>query len=249
MILCLDAGNTRVKCGLHDGRAWRMQRAFGYDSLPELAHLLSTLLPALPSELQRVAPRHMVACNVAGAAVRLQIEQLAQQLAIPLTWLESTSAGFGVRNGYDRPAQLGADRWAGLIAARALSIEASIIVQAGTATTIDLLDAEGVFRGGFILPGLTLMRQSLARNTEQLNDVSGHFSMLPKNTSDAVTSGTLFATLGAIERMRSVHDVAPCILSGGAAADLLPHLAAPLRQVDHLVLEGLLQVAKASTFA
>jgi hypothetical protein len=49
--------------------------------------------------------------------------------------------------------------------------------------------------------------------------------------------------------MRSVHDVAPCILSGGAAADLLPHLAAPLRQVDHLVLEGLLQVAKASTFA
>lgn len=249
MILCLDAGNTRVKCGLHDGRAWRMQRAFGYDSLPELAHLLSTLLPALPSELQRVAPRHMVACNVAGAAVRLQIEQLAQQLAIPLTWLESTSAGFGVRNGYDRPAQLGADRWAGLIAARALSIEASIIVQAGTATTIDLLDAEGVFQGGLILPGLTLMGQSLARNTQQLNDVSGHFSMLPKNTSDAVTSGTLFATLGAIERMRSVHDVAPCILSGGAAADLLPHLAAPLRQVDHLVLEGLLQVAKASTFA
>ncbi len=249
MILCLDAGNTRVKCGLHDGRAWRMQRAFGYDSLPELAHLLSTLLPALPSELQRVAPRHMVACNVAGAAVRLQIEQLAQQLAIPLTWLESTSAGFGVRNGYDRPAQLGADRWAGLIAARALSIEASIIVQAGTATTIDLLDAEGVFQGGLILPGLTLMGQSLARNTQQLNDVSGYFSMLPKNTSDAVTSGTLFATLGAIERMRSVHDVAPCILSGGAAADLLPHLAAPLRQVDHLVLEGLLQVAKASTFA
>lgn len=249
MILCLDAGNTRVKCGLHDGRAWRMQRAFGYDSLPELAHLLSTLLPALPSELQRVAPRHMVACNVAGAAVRLQIEQLAQQLAIPLTWLESTSAGFGVRNGYDRPAQLGADRWAGLIAARALSIEASIIVQAGTATTIDILDAEGVFQGGLILPGLTLMRQSLARNTQQLNDVSGHFSMLPKNTSDAVTSGTLFATLGAIERMRGVHDVGPCILSGGAAADLLPHLAAPIRQVDHLVLEGLLQVAKASTFA
>lgn len=249
MILCLDAGNTRVKCGLHDGRAWRMQRAFGYDALPELAHLLSTLLPALPSELQRVAPTRMVACNVAGAAVRLQIEQLAQQLAIPLTWLESTSAGFGVRNGYDRPAQLGADRWAGLIAARALSIEASIIVQAGTATTIDLLDGEGVFQGGLILPGLTLMGQSLARNTQQLNDVSGHFSMLPKNTSDAVTSGTLFATLGAIERMRGVHDVGQCILSGGAAADLLPHLAAPIRQVDHLVLEGLLQVAKASTFA
>lgn len=249
MILCLDAGNTRLKCGLHDGQAWRWQQAFGYDALAELTNLLSTLFSVPPYELQRMTPRHMVACNVAGAAVRLQIEQLAQQLAIPLTWLESTSAGFGVRNGYDHPAQLGADRWAGLIAARALSLEASIIVQAGTATTIDLLDAEGVFRGGFILPGLTLMRQSLARNTEQLADVSGHFSMLPTNTSDAVTSGALSATLGAIERMRGVHDVGQCILSGGAAADLLPHLAAPIRQVDHLVLEGLLQAAKASPFA
>lgn len=249
MILCLDAGNTRVKCGLHDGRAWRMQRAFGYDVLPELAHFLPTLLPASLPELQPMALRHMVACNVAGAAVRLQIEQLAQQLTIPLTWLESTSADFDVRNGYDHPTQLGADRWAGLIAVRALSIEASIIVQAGTATTIDLLDAEGVFRGGLILPGLMLMRQLLARNTEQLTDVSGHFGELPTNTNDAIASGALHATLGAIERMRSTHGVAQCVLSGGAAADLLPHLAAPIRQIDYLVLEGLLQVAKALRFA
>lgn len=241
MILCLDAGNTRVKFGLHDGQAWCMQRALSHDELPGLANLLLTLFPALPSELQC-----MVACNVAGPAVRLQIEKLAQQLATPLIWLESTSAGFGVRNGYDQPAQLGADRWAGLIAARALSGDASIIVQAGTATTIDLLDADGVFRGGLILPGLTLMRQSLVKNTEQLADVSGHFSMLPKNTADAITSGTLFATVGAIERIRGVHAIAPCILSGGAAADLLPYLAAPVRQVEHLVLEGLLQVVKAS---
>jgi len=249
MILCLDAGNTRVKCGLHDGRAWRMQRAFGYDVLPRLADLLPTLLPASLPELQPMALRRAVACNVAGAAVQQQIEQLAQQLTIPLTWLESTSAGFGVRNSYDRPAQLGADRWAGLIAARALSHEASIIVQAGTATTIDFLDAEGVFQGGLILSGLTLMHQSLARNTKQLMDVSGHFSLLPKNTNDAITSGALFATLGAIERMRDIHGAASCIVSGGAAADLLPHLAAPIRQVDHLVLEGLLQVAKTSTLA
>lgn len=249
MILCLDAGNTRVKCGLHDGQNWCLQQAFGYDALPELANLLPTLLPVSSSGLQLMAPRHMVACNVAGAIVRLQIEQLAQQLAIPVTWLESASAGFGVRNNYDHPAQLGADRWAGLIAARALSIEASIIVQAGTATTIDLLDAEGVFRGGLILPGLTLMRHSLASNTNQLADVSGHFNLLPTNTNDAIANGTLYATLGAIERMRNVHDIAQCILSGGAAADLLPHLAAPIRQVNHLVLEGLLQIAKVSPFA
>ena len=241
MILCLDAGNTRFKCGVHDGQKWHMQRAFEYDALSGLANLLPALLP--------LVPRQIMACNVAGSTIRLKIERLAQQLTSPLTWLESTSACCGVRNGYDRPAQLGADRWAGLIATRALSSEASIVVLAGTATTIDLLDAEGVFRGGLILPGLTLMRRSLASNTDQLPDVfdvSGHLHELPKNTNDAITSGALHATLGAIERMRLSHGVARCILSGGAAADLLPYLAVPTQRIDYLVLEGLLQVANAS---
>ncbi len=211
-----------------------MQQAFDYDALPDLANLLP------------VVPRHMVACNVAGSAIQRKIEDLAYQLAIPLTWLESASACCGVRNGYDHPTQLGADRWAGLIAARALSAEAAIVVLAGTATTIDLLDAEGVFRGGLILPGLTLMRRTLARNTSGLADVSGHFNMLPTNTNDAIASGALYATLGAIERMRVTQGATKCLLSGGAAADLLPHLAAPIHPINYLVLEGLLQVAKAS---
>jgi type III pantothenate kinase len=242
MILCLDAGNTRLKCGLHDGQNWRMQRAFDYEALPELA----SLLLLLSTESQAPVPRQIIACNVAGAAVRLQIEQSAQQLATPLSWLESTATCCGVHNGYDSPTQLGADRWAGLIATRALSTQVSIVVQAGTATTIDLLDVEGVFRGGLILPGLALMHRALAKNTDQLSDVSGHFSELPKNTSDAITSGALHATVGAIEKMRALHSAAQCILSGGAAAELLPHLAAPIRQIDYLVLEGLLRVAKAS---
>ncbi|MFZ2628096.1 MAG: type III pantothenate kinase [Rugosibacter sp.] len=231
MMLCLDAGNTRLKCGLHDGQVWRMQRAVDYAAADQLAAALS----ALPER-----PTRIIACNVAGPVVRQQIEQLAMRLAVPLDWLESSAARCGVRNGYDQPTQLGADRWAALIAAHALHAEPVVVVLAGTATTIDQLDAGGMFCGGLILPGLTLMRQALARNTAGLPEASGQFRERPTNTDDAIVSGAVQATLGAIERMRA--ELAPgarCIVSGGAAAELLPHLVAPVRQIDHLVLEGL----------
>jgi type III pantothenate kinase len=233
MMLCLDAGNTRLKYGLHDGTAWRVQGAVGYAEFDQLA----LRLPA--------APGRIIACNVAGPAVAAQIEHFSAQLARPLTWFASGAEYGGVTNGYTQPTQLGADRWAALIGARALQPGAVLVVLAGTATTIDLLDEHGVFRGGLILPGLALMRQALARNTAALPGAGGHFSMLPINTADAIVSGALEATLGAIERMarRLVSADFCCLLSGGAAGELLPCFNLPVRTIDHLVLEGLLRAA------
>jgi biotin-[acetyl-CoA-carboxylase] ligase BirA-like protein len=71
--------------------------------------------PRLPAK-----PTRIVACNVAGAAVRQRIEALAGTLGLPLAWLSSSAAACGVSNAYDTPQQLGADRWAALIGARAL---------------------------------------------------------------------------------------------------------------------------------
>jgi type III pantothenate kinase len=112
-----------------------------------------------------------------------------------------------------------------------------------------MLAVDGKFRGGLILPGLELMRQSLARNTAGLPEANGVYRDLPTNTDDAIASGALQATLGAIERMagRSFDDAASvdfCVLLSGGAADVLaPHLDLPLRRVDNLVLEGLARVA------
>jgi type III pantothenate kinase len=122
------------------------------------------------------------------------------------------------------------------------------VVMAGTATTIDVLDAAGHFRGGLILPGLDLMRKSLARNTAGLPEARGAYRDLPTNTDDAIVSGALHATLGAIERMaeqvcRPASADFCVLLSGGAADMLAPHLDLPLQRVDNLVLEGLARVA------
>jgi type III pantothenate kinase len=230
MILCLDCGNTRLKWGLRDGAGWAGQGVLSLARLDSLA----------------LRAERIVACNVAGEKAGAAIESLAARMAAPLHWVRAQAAYGGVTNGYEHPDQLGADRWAALIGARALHAGPALVVMSGTATTVDVLDADGVFRGGLILPGLTLMRESLAQGTADLPTTAGEFRPLPRNTFDAIASGCLNATLGAIERMfRQVADRpgALCLLAGGAAPTLAPHLAPPHRVVEDLVLEGLASLA------
>lgn len=232
-LLCLDCGNTRLKWGLRRAGAWLAQGAL---PLAE-AESVDEVLPERPEQA--------IACNVAGPAAAQALVLAADRLHAPLAWVHAHARQCGVSNGYEQPSQLGADRWAALIGARALHQGPCLVVGAGTATTVDLLDRDGVFRGGLILPGLALMRSALAGNTAGLPDAAGVLRDLPRNTADAIASGCLNATLGAIERFfRQLPDSdALCLLTGGAAAELAPHLALPHRLVDGLVLEGLARIA------
>ncbi len=234
-LLCIDCGNTRLKWGLREPGRW-----FAQEALPTAdAERLDAMLPQ--------TPQRIVACNVAGPVAESRIEALAVRRRIPLLWVRSLPQHCGVTNGYDDPAQLGADRWAALIGGRSLHHGSCLVVNSGTATTVDVLDAGGVFLGGLILPGLELMRSALARNTAGLPHAQGEFRELPRNTDDAIASGCLEATLGAIERMFRRIAAAPeplCLLSGGAAETISRLLAIPHRAVPNLVLEGLARVAE-----
>jgi type III pantothenate kinase len=232
MILCIDSGNTRLKWGMRDGEAWV--------GLGAIAHAQAGALE-LPQ-----APDRIVACNVAGGAGSAAIAALAQRLGVTVESVLSQTAQCGVVNRYDAPEQLGADRWAALIGARSLHSGACVVVMCGTATTIDVLDGDGVFQGGLILPGLDLMRAALADSTADLPTARGEYRALPRNTFDAIASGAIQATLGAIERMAAPLGAdATCVIAGGAAARLTPHLALPHRVVDNLVLEGVARIAAA----
>ena len=110
-------------------------------------------------------------------------------------WLTASAAACGVVNGYATPEQLGADRWAALVAARLRAHTTDlfpapvVVVNAGTAVTIDTLDADGRFRGGVILPGLRLMLRALADHTSCLKSAPGTYQDDPVNTADALYSG------------------------------------------------------------
>jgi type III pantothenate kinase len=236
MLLCIDCGNTRLKWGLHEAGQWRQQGVLPLAGI----HSLQQVFPDLPR------PTRAVACSVAGEQACTAVEKLVQELGVQLTWAVSRSEQCGVKNAYTDPGQLGADRWAALIAARHMHEGGCLVVNAGTATTIDVLDAAGIFQGGLILPGIDLMCTSLARNTARLPLAAGEYRPLPRNTADAIASGALQATAGAIARM-FVHVAeisgATCLLTGGASAPLIPLLEVPLRSVDNLVLEGLVRIA------
>lgn len=228
-LLCVDCGNTRIKWGLRAGNEWR-----GQGALPVAqSNTLDAQVPEVPTRV--------VACNVAGASVQHTVERVAARWAVPINWVQAQASQCGVRNGYTQPSQLGADRWAALVGAWHLQKSACVVVSAGTATTVDLLDETGLFRGGLILPGLALMQSALAVQTAGLPLAQGRYCDVPRNTDDAITSGCLHATLGAIERMaRALASAqACCVLTGGAAGQLEPLLSLPVRRVDNLVLEGL----------
>jgi type III pantothenate kinase len=151
----------------------------------------------------------------------------------------------GVSSCYAAPQQLGSDRWAALIAAHYLYMERDVlVVQIGTAVTIDTLAADGRFQGGLILPGLNLMLDTLTRNTAGLAPQLGKFAALPDNTADAMFSGAVNAIAGAVERSyRKLANSPICLLSGGDVDILLPLLNIPAQIADNLVLEGLLRIA------
>lgn len=240
MILAIDCGNTRLKWGMHDGAHWLAQGLLDYAELPALAGLLAA---------QPRASR-AVAANVAGPQVGEAVQTTVAALGLPLLWAKSQSAQHGVCNLYDNPEQLGADRWAALVGARALHPGACLVVCAGTATTVDVLDAEGYFQGGLILPGVELMCRALAANTAQLPLASGRFAGLPRNTLDAIVSGCLHAQAGAVERMFEQVAVQPgavCLVGGGAAGQFFDLLRVPKRHVDNLVLEGLARIGRELT--
>ena len=237
MKLCLDCGNTRIKWGLHDGLTW-----YDLGAVPTAEP--ARLAAALPAGIR---PTTVIACNVAGPAVAAAIDA---QFDLPIRWNTAQAEQGGVYNGYAEAARLGADRWAALLGARALHKGPCLVVSAGTATTIDMLTGDGRFLGGLILPGLDLMQRSLAGNTAQLSLADGHYVEQPTMTADAITSGTLQATLGAIERQyRILQEQADiggtvlCLLTGGAASRLAPCLALPYRAEPQLILEGLARLA------
>jgi len=244
VILVVDVGNSRMKWALYDARGWLAQ---GVVPNAEIGTLALREWQNLPR------PVRAIGVNVAGEAARVRVEGQLTRWRLPMEWLHATSAAAGVTNRYVRPAQLGPDRWASLVAARRRALEragetnACIVVNAGTAVTIDALDHDGVFQGGLILPGIRLMLQALADNTAALKVPQGTFAHFPAETGDAIFSGAVYAICGAIEllRLKVSHDssAVTCFLSGGAAHEVAPYLSGPLEVVDNLVLEGVLLLA------
>ncbi len=243
--LAIDIGNTRLKWCLFDAPR------LGAQTLAQGAVFLENIDGLAEAEWLTMAhPARMLGCNVAGDAVRRRVEEQLELWDLPPRWVVSGSQGGGVRNGYDFPGRLGADRFVAqigarhLVLARGLSCPA-LVVMVGTAVTIDALDADGLFIGGVILPGHGIMLRAMEGGTAGLRVPTGEVVEFPTNTSDGLTSGGTYAITGAIERMYR-HLAQRCgappltLMTGGAGWKVAPALEVPHELHDSLIFDGLL---------
>jgi type III pantothenate kinase len=233
-ILAVDAGNTRIKWARYAHGAWQEQ---GWTS---------TSQPQLKAQWADLnAPTRIIVSNVAGTFAEQAIASASQHWGAATLYVRPLKTQCGVSNAYSEAQLLGSDRWAALIAAHHLHPGHDLlVVQAGTAVTIDTLTAHGLFRGGMIVPGIRLMLDALARNTAGLVRQDGKIHLFPCNTADAMMSGAVNAIAGAAERaFRQLTERPLCLISGGDADILLPLLNIPAQKADQLVLEGLLRIA------
>ena len=141
-----------------------------------------------------------------------------------------------LHNAYDEPASLGADRWAAIIAASQLApLQNCLIINSGTATTIDFLEHGNVFVGGSILPGVSLSLEALQSQTARLesNITSEKFNsfepsstlQFSKNTKSAIFNGVMQGQFGAIKQaLELAPQTSTMIFSGGNGPLILKHL-------------------------
>src|ERR1017187_3974066 len=126
-------------------------------------------------------PARIIISNVGGEAIAQRMLAICAKWAVPVEFVIAQTEQCGVRNTYEVPARLGSDRWAALIAAWKRIGRACLVINCGTATTVDALSDKGEFLGGLILPGVTLMQQSLTHNTAQLEAEEGRIQDFPRN--------------------------------------------------------------------
>ncbi len=247
--LAIDIGNTRLKWALY------RQAAPGADLLAHGAEFLENIdkLADGPwADLQR--PQRMLGCVVAADAVKRRAEAQMEELWDTAPhWVVSSAAEAGLVNGYDHPTRLGADRWVAMIGAWHRQLARGgprplVVVMVGTAVTVEAVDAQGRFLGGFILPGHGIMLKALESGTAGLHVPTGEVREFPTNTSDALTSGGTFAIAGAIERMvqhvrRHCGAEPACFMTGGAGWKMAPSMSVQFDLVESLIFDGLLEIA------
>lgn len=256
LLLTVDVGNTRAKLGLFDRNAWPA-------GVPLPPCLATQALPLTqPFDLrvvaEQLATRHGTVTETAIAGVNPPgIDRLLA--GWPAVWPRprriTAHTQVALRVDVETPERVGIDRLLAAVAANRLRTpsQGAIVVDSGTATTVNLITEQGAFAGGAILPGLALCGLALNHYTAMLPHVpaselvEGVIAPAGKNTWDAIRSGVLYGQVGAIRELADrLAETLPSdasaplrLITGGAGALLARHLGPLFRFERHLPLYGL----------
>ena len=246
-ILLMDIGNTRIKWGVLENKALS-----GIGSLltPHLRDFdLTPLFMSLPSDVKSI-----VASCVLSKETQIKLtESFSDHFELAIQFIKPKNRFSGLTNGYTNPSKLGTDRWAAMIGAHNEFGGNILVVDMGTAITIDYIDSEGMHKGGQILPGLksffNILDQSTGRINTKINisdTAAQDIKKWGKNTDDAVILGAMSAISGAINAavfsFKIENSMPSVILTGGDAIYFKDVFDYSLSYRPNLVLEGLVRI-------
>ena len=249
MLLAVDAGNTQTVYGLYDGERLADQRRVTTEAQrtgDELGVLLDRLI-----DLDTVDG--ICLSSTVPALIRAYEDFAARWAEVPILVLgPGTKTGLAVR--YDDPREVGPDRVANAVAARARHGAPCIVVDFGTSTNFDVVSPAGEYVGGVLAPGVEVSMDALFARAARLFRVEfvEPPTVIGKTTSAALQSGLVYGFAGQVDeivrRIRAELGVdAPTVASGGLAELIVPH-AATLDRIDQdLTLDGLRRIWELNT--
>ena len=246
MILAIDVGNTNIVLGcIEDGRIRNILRV--HTNLQATAAEYAISLSQLLSFYQ-VDPKGFEGTIL--SSVVPPVTEALKGAVKQLTGRECMVVGPGMKTGLnlriDDPGTLGGDLLVGAVAAMNTYGCPAIVMDLGTATTMTVIDKDGCFRGGAILPGIKLGYAALANGTSLLPDISitQPAKAVATNTVDCMRSGAVFGTAaildGLAERMEEELGYScRLIATGGLSASVVPYCKKQIVCDDDLLLKGL----------
>ena len=246
MKLLVDIGNSRCKFALCESMLLRTTFTLNNTELSEdiLNNHCSESLEPTSAWISCVGP------EAAFSTINLWI---SERFKISPNRVMVTAEACGISNAYHDQQQLGVDRWIAAIGARKVERELDVLlIDAGTAITIDWLSWRNVFEGGVIIPGHHLMHKALVGNTQGIqSNIQQTGRIIGKTTHECVNSGISYGLVGAVERIvreMQIHINKQCriIVTGGGADSLMRKSTLDYHVEPRLVLLGLARIAQLS---
>lgn len=236
-MLLIDMGNTRMKwrrvsrAGVSEGSWSQFQGEWAKADCWSLLEPDEAVWIASVADANRKECLTRLGLQSTGKAPRFAIAEPMQS---------------GVTNGYKDKARLGIDRWLAILAAWRECRQRCVVIDAGSALTVDLINERGEHEGGHIVPGLHMQMNVLLQATAQVRfDGRLARSLMPgRDTETAVTQGVMCMTTGYLryllqEAWQSGPEMPVVFLTGGDAEHLAPYVNLPVNVRKHLVLDGL----------
>ena len=198
-------------------------------------------------------PSEIVSSCVAQKSVWQALVMACDDLwGIKVQKIESLKEGFGLVNAYDDALALGSDRWCAMIGGLQVTDSTFLVIDAGSALTIDVVDKSGKHLGGHIIPGLEMMRRSLGLHTAQVKTDSKNSHApslsLANSTAQCVESGIYLSAVKLIEAVYEKESKqllkSQCLLTGGDAKTLADLLSVKCVMMPDLVIRGLAVIAE-----